>query len=107
MGGIGRGCQPNHDVYFAGGCIDFACLQALWNGNQSTRLTKDTNLDLILTNYPLSRDYQERLTAIVAPEVLKLSVGELRQRPFGQMVNYMRTLKVERVLFSSNLSCAD
>ncbi len=55
-------------------------------------------MDLILTNYPLSRDYQERLTAIVAPEVLKLSVGELRQRPFGQMVNYMRTLKVERVL---------
>lgn len=55
-------------------------------------------MDLILTNYPLSRDFQERLAAIVAPEVLRLSVGELRQRPFWQMLKYMRTLKADRLL---------
>lgn len=55
-------------------------------------------MDLILTNYPLSRDFQERLTSIAAPEVLRLTVGELRQRPFGQMVKYMRSLKVKRLL---------
>lgn len=55
-------------------------------------------MDLILTNYPLSRDFQAQLAAIVAPEVLRLSVSELRQRPFGQMVKYMRSLKVKRVL---------
>jgi glycosyltransferase involved in cell wall biosynthesis len=55
-------------------------------------------LDIILTNYPLSRDFQERLMAIVAPEVLRLSVGELRQRPFGQMLKYLRSLKADRLL---------
>lgn len=55
-------------------------------------------MDVILTNYPISRDFQERLTAIVAPGVLRLSVGELRQRPFWQMVKYMRSLKADRLL---------
>ncbi len=36
--------------------------------------------------------------AIVAPEVLRLSVGELRQRPFGQMLKYLRSLKADRLL---------
>jgi glycosyltransferase involved in cell wall biosynthesis len=36
--------------------------------------------------------------AIMAPEVLRLSVGELRQRPFWQMLKYMRSLKADRLL---------
>lgn len=36
--------------------------------------------------------------AIVAPDVLRLSVGELRQRPFWQMVRYMRSIKANRLL---------
>lgn len=35
--------------------------------------------------------------AIVAPNVLRLSVGDLRQLPFWQMVKYLRSLKVDRL----------
>lgn len=54
-------------------------------------------MDVILTNYPLSRDFQERLAAIVAPEMLRLNISELRRRPFRQMVKYLRSLKAERL----------
>lgn len=54
-------------------------------------------MDIILTNYPLSRNFQERLAAIVAPEMLKLNVSELRRRPLRQMVKYLRSLKADRL----------
>lgn len=54
-------------------------------------------MDAILTNYPLSRDFQERLAAIVAPEALKLSVGEMRQRSVIQMLKYLRSLTIDRL----------
>jgi glycosyltransferase involved in cell wall biosynthesis len=58
---------------------------------------KGINMDAILTNYPLSRDFQSRLAVLVPPDALQLSVGELRQRPLLQMLKYLRALNVNRL----------
>ena len=54
-------------------------------------------MDAILTHSPLSRDFQSRLAVLVPPDALKLSIGELRQRPFLQMLKYLRSLQVNRL----------
>lgn len=58
---------------------------------------KEIKMDAILTNYPLSRDFQLRLAALVPPDVLKLSIGDLRQRSLMQMLKYLRSLNVNRL----------
>lgn len=55
-------------------------------------------MDVILTNYPLSRNFQEQLKDIVAPEALRLNLSELRQRPLWQMITYMRSIKADRLI---------
>jgi glycosyltransferase involved in cell wall biosynthesis len=54
-------------------------------------------VDAILINYPLSRDFQERLVAHVASTPMTLSLKELQQRSVLQILRYLRSLKVNRL----------
>lgn len=54
-------------------------------------------MDCILTNYPLSREFDQRLAQMVDIDVLKLNVTELRKRPLFKMLTYLRSLRVDRL----------
>lgn len=54
--------------------------------------------DCVLTNYPLSRSFEERLKALLTHDAVRLSVGQLRQQPVLQMLKYLRSLKVSRLI---------
>lgn len=53
---------------------------------------------MILTNYPLSKQFEFRVLELAKPGALHLTLGELRQKPFWQMLKYMRSLKVDSLL---------
>lgn len=52
----------------------------------------------ILTAYPLTRDFKSRILGMAGPDVLTLTVSELRLKPLPAMLRYLRSLRVERVL---------
>jgi glycosyltransferase involved in cell wall biosynthesis len=54
-------------------------------------------MDCVLTTYPISRDFDQRLCNIVSGDVMKLSVAELRQRTPLRMLAYLRSLRVNRL----------
>lgn len=54
-------------------------------------------MDAILTLYPLSREFNQRLAQLLASEPIELKVGELRQRPFFEMISYLRSQKVAKL----------
>ena len=55
-------------------------------------------MDAILTAYPLSRDFREKLRGVTNNGTALLSLVELRQLPVLDMVRKLRRLRVERLL---------
>jgi glycosyltransferase involved in cell wall biosynthesis len=56
--------------------------------------------DCVLTNYPLSRAFEDHLKGFVGPAVLRLTMGELRRRPVLEMLRYLRSLKLRRLVLA-------
>lgn len=58
----------------------------------------ETNsMDYVLTQYPISRDFQLRLEGILNAGAVRLNVTELRQRSPLDMVMYLRSLRADRL----------
>ncbi len=55
-------------------------------------------MDAILATYPLSANFQQRLSTLIDPAAIKLSLSELRTRPPREMVRYLRSLRVNRLV---------
>src|SRR5215475_9380395 len=55
-------------------------------------------MDCILTNYPLSRDFDQRLSQMICGNVIKLSITELRQRTPMRILTYLRSLRVNQLI---------
>lgn len=54
-------------------------------------------MDAILATYPLSAGFQERLTTLVDPASIRLSLSELRTLPPATMLRKLRSLRVKRL----------
>jgi hypothetical protein len=55
-------------------------------------------MDCILTNYPISHDFDQRLSQMVYDNVIKLSIMELRQRTPMRILTYLRSLRVNQLI---------
>lgn len=55
-------------------------------------------MDAVITTYPLSADFRDRLAGLIHPDAIRLNLTELRQLPIGQMLRRLRAIKVTRVL---------
>jgi len=60
----------------------------------ATRLS----LDIILTTYPLSRDFERQLRDLVSPQPTRLSVAELRRNTMPGMVRTLRSYRPDRIV---------
>src|SRR6266702_3101696 len=54
-------------------------------------------MDAVLTNYPISGNFQQRLATLITGDVLKLSLTELKQRPTFKLLTDLRSLRVENL----------
>ena len=54
-------------------------------------------MDAILTNYPISGNFQQRLATLITGDVLKLSLTELKQRPTFKLLTDLRSLRVDNL----------
>lgn len=54
-------------------------------------------MDVILTNYPLTKDYQALLKGIVHPATATISFRELRGKSILSLIKYLRSQKFDRV----------
>ena len=54
-------------------------------------------MDAVLTNYPISGNFQQRLATLITGDVLKLSLTELKQRPVFKLLTDLRSLRVENL----------
>ena len=54
-------------------------------------------MDAILTNYPISRNFQQRLATLITGDVLNLSLTELRHRPPFKLLSDLRSLRVDNL----------
>jgi glycosyltransferase involved in cell wall biosynthesis len=54
-------------------------------------------MDVVLTHYPISRDFQQRLATFITGDVISLSLTELKQRPAFKILTDLRPLRVENL----------
>jgi glycosyltransferase involved in cell wall biosynthesis len=55
-------------------------------------------MDAILTNYPVSRNFQQRLATLITGDVLNISLTELKQRSAFKLLTHLRSLRVENLV---------
>src|SRR5262249_27525764 len=60
---------------------------------------RKTSMDAVLTNYPISRNFQQRLATLTTGDILHISLMELRQQPTFKLLTDLRSLRVENLFW--------